>query len=200
MDSFCSFAHIFISLLVRGNPKSAEHKYKLKVYKVTHTHTWFYHDNNYLIWQLTVIMVMLYCRAFQLTVRKAILCGLPSQILPYIYWMNEMVKPEYIISQYLVQFMHCCEVKWSKFFRKSIRLPLFLLHAARLMTLLTGCSPRSTVGKPCCIGYHIRKIIHRAYRHFQIGTFSILVKGSRRTTQCAKYGRFLPYLAHWVIR
>ena len=94
---------------------------------------------------------MVYIRAFQPAARgphaarEAILCGPRTQMLPYIFWINEIVKPEYTIlwsfgSINPLLFL----IRWSlivKILQKIYKSPLILLHAARLMTRLTGVWP-----------------------------------------------------------
>ena len=87
-----------------------------------------------------------YRRAFQPAARKAIFCGPRSQMLPCICWIFEIMKPEQPILWSFGSIDPLLFLLWVtlilvKILQKIYKMPLILLHAARLMIRLTGVWP-----------------------------------------------------------
>ena len=106
---------------------------------------------------IDLIHITQYGRAFQPAahglhaVRMAILCGPRSQMIKYICSINEIMKPEhYTILQSFGSINSLSFLIWwswkVKILQKIYKTPLILLHAARLMTRLTGVRPAIDLG------------------------------------------------------
>ena len=84
-----------------------------------------------------------YRRAFQPAAWKAIFCGPRSQMLPCICWIFEIMKPEQPILWSFGSINPLLFLLWVtlilvKILQKIYKMPLILLHAARLMIRLIG--------------------------------------------------------------